>query len=246
MVLWLGPKRNEAKVDGVEIETIAATPETLPGVHRGDCARALGGRPSPYHAAATKKIDAVRRDASRPRGSASRSGAGTALDSLSIEMLHGLVLDLNKTTRFSGLPLGADANASGVVQASGWMTGFPVRTSLAAAFPEHDTWRFDATRLIESGEADAALWISAYGREAAALEQTDIPLVALVPPKRRPPRSRRSASRSAAPAMIMTARSSRGKPASIVAPRIGVARPLPSVAESIAESRKTFGGGAEC
>ena len=50
----------------------------------------------------------------------------------------------------------------GVVQTSGWMTGFPVRTSFGRGFPEHDTWRFDATRLIESGEADAALWISAY------------------------------------------------------------------------------------
>ena len=32
---------------------------------------------------------------------------GEGLDSLSIEMLHGLITDLNKTTRFSGLPLGA-------------------------------------------------------------------------------------------------------------------------------------------
>jgi formylmethanofuran dehydrogenase subunit B len=107
---------------------------------------------------------------------------GDSLDSLSIEMLHGLIRDLNRTTRFSGLPLGNDSNASGVVQTSGWMTGFPVRTSFGRGYPEHDTWRFDATRMIESGEADAALWISAYGREAPQWKK-NIPLVALASPQ---------------------------------------------------------------
>src|ERR1700738_4699060 len=107
---------------------------------------------------------------------------GDSLDSLSIEMLHGLIRDLNKTTRFSGLPLGNDSNASGVVQTSGWMTGFPMRTSFSRGFPEHDTWRFDATRMIESGEADAALWISAYGVEAPQWKK-NIPLVALASPQ---------------------------------------------------------------
>ena len=107
---------------------------------------------------------------------------GDSLDSLSIEMLHGLIRDLNRTTRFSGLPLGNDSNASGVVQTSGWMTGFPVRTSFGRGYPEHDTWRFDATRMIESGEADAALWISAYCVEAPQWKK-NIPLVALASPQ---------------------------------------------------------------
>ena len=42
------------------------------------------------------------------------------------------------------------------------MTGFPMRTAFGRGYPEHDPWRFDATRLVESGEADGALWISAY------------------------------------------------------------------------------------
>lgn len=105
---------------------------------------------------------------------------GDALDKLSVEMLQGLVLDLNKSTRFSGLALGAEANAAGAVQASGWMTGFPMRTSFGRGFPEHDTWRFEATRLVESGEADAALWISAYGPQTPVWAR-QVPLVALVP-----------------------------------------------------------------
>jgi formylmethanofuran dehydrogenase subunit B len=64
------------------------------------------------------------------------------------------------------------------------MTGFPMRTSFGRAFPEHDAWRFDAFRLIESGEADAALWISAYGRETPQWKR-QVPLIALVPPQTR-------------------------------------------------------------
>jgi formylmethanofuran dehydrogenase subunit B len=105
-----------------------------------------------------------------------------SLDSLAIEMLHGLLRDLNEKTRFSGLPLGGGSNANGVVQTSGWMTGLPVRTSFGRGFPEHDTWQFDACRLIESGEADAALWISAYEAEAPDWKR-NAPLVALVSPQ---------------------------------------------------------------
>jgi formylmethanofuran dehydrogenase subunit B len=84
------------------------------------------------------------------------------LASLTIEMLCGLVNDLNATTRFSGLPLPAADNAAGVLEVCGWTSGFPMRTGFARGFPEHDPWRFETNRLIESGEADCALWISAY------------------------------------------------------------------------------------
>jgi formylmethanofuran dehydrogenase subunit B len=84
------------------------------------------------------------------------------LDVLAIEMLCGIVKDLNAETRFTGLPLAASDNANGVLQACGWMTGFPMRTGFGRGRPEHDPWRFDALRLGESGEADCALWVSAY------------------------------------------------------------------------------------
>jgi len=62
------------------------------------------------------------------------------------------------------------------------MTGFPVRTSFGRGFPEHDTWRFHALRMIESGEADAALWISAYDAETPQWKR-NVPLVALISPQ---------------------------------------------------------------
>jgi formylmethanofuran dehydrogenase subunit B len=100
------------------------------------------------------------------------------LDTLTIEMLCGLVDDLNRTTRFSGLPLMPGDHAAGALEVCGWMTGFPMRTGFSRGFPEHDPWRFEAKRLVESGEADCALWISAY-RAAAPDWNGDLPTVAL-------------------------------------------------------------------
>jgi formylmethanofuran dehydrogenase subunit B len=86
-----------------------------------------------------------------------------SLGALEIEMIHGLVRDLNETTRFSTLPLAAPDNGAGVLAACGWMTGFPMRTGFGAGVPIHDPWRFDAERLVASGESDCVLWISALG-----------------------------------------------------------------------------------
>jgi formylmethanofuran dehydrogenase subunit B len=99
-------------------------------------------------------------------------------DGLIIEMLCGLVDDLNKRTRFSGLPLAPSDNAAAVQQVAGWMTGFPLRSGFGRGLPEHDPWRFEASRLIDSGEADCALWISAYGARPPAWKRNP-PLVAL-------------------------------------------------------------------
>ena len=100
------------------------------------------------------------------------------LDVLAIEMLCGLVQDLNAKTRFTGLPLAPPDNALGVLQACGWMTGFPMRTGFGRGYPEHDPWRFDAARLVESGEADCALWISAYRVRLPAWKR-GVPMIAL-------------------------------------------------------------------
>ncbi len=102
------------------------------------------------------------------------------LDVLVIEMLCGLVEDLNATTRFSGLPVPAGDNAVGVQQVCGWMMGFPVRTGWGRSYPEHDPWQYRAARLVDSGEADCVLWISAY--QAATPEWSgDPPTIALAP-----------------------------------------------------------------
>jgi formylmethanofuran dehydrogenase subunit B len=85
-----------------------------------------------------------------------------SLGALEIEMINGLVRDLNETTRFSTLPLASPDNGLGVLAACGWTTGFPMRTGFGAGAPIHDPWRFDAKRLVASGETDCVLWISAF------------------------------------------------------------------------------------
>jgi formylmethanofuran dehydrogenase subunit B len=100
------------------------------------------------------------------------------LDVLTIEMLCGLVEELNRNTRFSGLPSIAADQAAAVLEVCGWLTGFPMRTGFGRGFPEHDPWRFSASRLVKSGEADCAFWISAY-RAAAPEWDDDVPIVAL-------------------------------------------------------------------
>jgi formylmethanofuran dehydrogenase subunit B len=61
------------------------------------------------------------------------------------------------------LPLPALDNGAGVLAASGWTTGFPMRTGFGAGAPIHDPWRFDAERLVASGETDCVVWISSFG-----------------------------------------------------------------------------------
>jgi formylmethanofuran dehydrogenase subunit B len=106
--------------------------------------------------------------------------SSATLDTLAVEMLCGLIDDLNKTTRFAGLPLAAANGAEAAAQALTWITGFPPRTGFAASAPQHDPWRFDAQRLIGSGEADAAVWISAFSPRPPDWDNT-VPTIALVP-----------------------------------------------------------------
>lgn len=177
-ILWIAPPRGAAKAEKFPIETLDTTNlhVTLAALR----AR-VAGKPISSSKSTLRKLDEFAEILKNARFGVAVWG-GDLLDSLSIEMLYGLIVDLNKATRFTGLPLGADNNASGVLQTSGWMTGFPMRTSFGRGFPEHDTWRFDASRMIESGEADAALWISSYGKEVPDWKK-QVPLIALVPPK---------------------------------------------------------------
>jgi formylmethanofuran dehydrogenase subunit B len=102
----------------------------------------------------------------------------TSLGALEIEMLHGLVRDLNETTRFSTLPLAGPDDSAGVLAACGWTTGFPMRTGFGLGAPIHDPWRFDAERLVASGETDCVVWISAFGAAPPAW-QREVNVIAL-------------------------------------------------------------------
>jgi formylmethanofuran dehydrogenase subunit B len=161
---------------GVEVETIAVEPRALPALIAALRAR-FNGRPVTLSGPRLRELDAVAATL-RSAMFGVAVWSANALEALAIEMLCGLVKDANAKTRFTGLPLSPADNAAGVLQTCGWMTGFPMRTGFGRGFPEHDPWQFNAERLVESGEADCALWISAYGA-AAPRWRKSIPLIAL-------------------------------------------------------------------
>ena len=169
-VFWLCPGKSTALPGARAIGRPVAELPTLLAVLRAPVAgRAAGRIAKPVSELATAL-------------QAARFGVAVwsaqALGELTIEMLFGLITDLNAKTRFTGLPLAAADNALGVQQACGWMTGFPVRTGFGRGYPQHDPWRFEAKRLIADGEADCAMWVSAY-RAAAPGWNGNIPTIAL-------------------------------------------------------------------
>ena len=176
-IVWLCPggAAKDARAHQ-NILIVGDDPADLPLVLAALRAR-CAGRPVGKTALAASTLDALAADLAKARfGVAVWSAAEH--DGLTIEMLCGLVKDLNETSRFTGLPLAAADNAAAVQQVSGWMTGLPLRTGFARGYAEHDPWRFDSVRMVDDGEADCALWISAYGLRPPAWKR-DIPLIAL-------------------------------------------------------------------
>jgi formylmethanofuran dehydrogenase subunit B len=189
-VFWLcpGPSAPSLGTDGTPIERLGTDPTQLK-VTLGALRARIAGRPCGPTALSAQALEDV---AAALR--AARFGvavwADTALDALAIEMLGGIIDDLNATTRFCGLPLSPPDNVAGVLQVCGWLSGFPMRTSFARGVAEHDPWRFAAHRLVDSGESDCVVWISAY-RPAPPDWEHDVPMIALTAPDasfRHPPR----------------------------------------------------------
>jgi formylmethanofuran dehydrogenase subunit B len=169
-IFWLCPGKG---VVDPAVTAVGRKPEELPTVLAALRAH-IAGRP----AGKTAKPLAALATALKAARFGVAVWSAASLDALTIEMLFGLIDDLNAKTRFTGLPLPAGDNAQGVLQACGWLTGFPIRTGFGRHDPEHDPWRFDAARLVDDGEADCALWISAYRSTAPAWRRT-IPQIAL-------------------------------------------------------------------
>jgi formylmethanofuran dehydrogenase subunit B len=167
-IVWLAPQA-DATIPGFDgdIEIFAAGLGATLAVNLAALRARVKGRPLAQSQISLAALDAL---AGVVKGARFGVAVWTAasLGALEIEMLHGLVRDLNETTRFSTLPLPPPDNGAGVLAACGWMTGFPMRTGFGAGAPLHDPWRFDAERLVASGETDCVLWISAFGVAAPA------------------------------------------------------------------------------
>jgi formylmethanofuran dehydrogenase subunit B len=175
-VFWLCPGADTGPAD--KIAVIGRGVRELPALLAALRAR-VNGRPAGGRPVSVQALDGL-------AASLKAASFGVAvwsasrLDTLMIEMLCGLVDDLNSTTRFSGVPVLPGDNAAGVQQVCGWTMGFPVRTGYGRSYPQHDPWQYCAARLMDSGEADCVLWISAW-RAAAPEWKGDPPTIALAP-----------------------------------------------------------------
>lgn len=177
-IFWLCPGDDLAKRQSAaaNVDVIGQAPKDLPALLASVRAH-LAGRPSGKAGVSSKVLDGLSNGLKAARFGVAVWSAAT-LDALTIEMMCGLINDLNATTRFSALPLGPADNAFGVLQACGWITGFPMRTGFGRGFAEHDPWLFDGRRLVDNREADCVLWISAY-RAAAPEWRRPPPMIAL-------------------------------------------------------------------
>jgi formylmethanofuran dehydrogenase subunit B len=164
---WLCPGPDRAKAQSAKkIRPIGGTVRDLPALVAALRAH-INGRQSGNGPISAKLLREVANALKAARfGVAVWSPA--MLDPLAIEMLCGLVDDLNATTRFCTLPLAPRDDARGVLHVCSWMTGLPMRTGFGRGEPRHDPWLFESHRLVESDETDCVLWISAYRAGAPA------------------------------------------------------------------------------
>ena len=176
--VWLaGPSGAALPGDAVEAETVACPAADLPQAVAMIRAAVAG------HRFDAGPID--RGTAERLAGFLSEAKfacilwSAASLDAFGVEMLSGLVADLNLTTRASSLPLGGGGQAFGAAQIATATSGYPLRTSFSDGVAEHDPWAFDGRRLIASGECDLVIHVDALADGSAPVETGGLPLVAI-------------------------------------------------------------------
>lgn len=81
---------------------------------------------------------------------------------LAVSAMISLVNDLNRTTRWSLLPLGGSNGGTSVAQVCAWLAGYPPQLRFSGGVAQQAQRPADAARMLDSGQADALLWINAF------------------------------------------------------------------------------------
>lgn len=109
---------------------------------------------------------------------------GAAHAELAVQAIAEFVRDLNETGRCSGLSLGGENGATTSYQVCTWQTGYPLRLSFRRGYPDYDPYHYTTPRMLDAGEADSLLWISAF--DAGRLPpRTEHPRIVLGPAQMR-------------------------------------------------------------
>jgi formylmethanofuran dehydrogenase subunit B len=97
---------------------------------------------------------------------------------LTVQRIVELAKDLNKTTRFAGLPLGGSDGDLTMNQVHVWQSGFALRSDFGRGHADYDPHHNGAAQMLKRGEADALLWISSFN-ETQLPPPAGVPLVVL-------------------------------------------------------------------
>ncbi|MDH4347271.1 MAG: formylmethanofuran dehydrogenase subunit B [Gemmatimonadota bacterium] len=97
---------------------------------------------------------------------------------LTVQGICEFVRDLNRHTRFAGLPLGGSEGETTADAVLLWQSGFGLRTSLAGGSPDQDVHHYSAERMVRRGETDLLLWVSSFNA-ARTPPASDIPTIVL-------------------------------------------------------------------
>jgi formylmethanofuran dehydrogenase subunit B len=82
------------------------------------------------------------------------------LGELALDMLQGLIRDLNVGSRCSSLAVSGEILPRGALAVLTWTAAPGLRLGFGRGEAEHDPWRFDAERMVGAGECDLALWLA--------------------------------------------------------------------------------------
>jgi formylmethanofuran dehydrogenase subunit B len=107
---------------------------------------------------------------------------------LAVQSLAELIKAINEKSRCAGLPLGGSDGDVTANSVHTWQSGFPIRTSFASGKPDFDPQQFSTQRMLNSGEADALLWISSFDEKRLPPE-TKTPTIILGRAGMKPPKN---------------------------------------------------------
>ncbi len=96
-----------------------------------------------------------------------------------------LTQELNRFTKFSGMPMRGHGNVVGIAQVLTWQTGYPFAVNMSRGYPRYNPGEFSVADLLGRREVDAAMILAADavghlpGKTSEYLQS--IPLIAIDP-----------------------------------------------------------------
>lgn len=100
---------------------------------------------------------------------------------LAVGAISDLIRVASNTQRMAGISLGGHEGLPSAYATCAWQTGYPLRVSFAQGKPDYNPTRHSTAAMLESGQADAMIWISSMSANQLP-PSTSIPTIVLGEP----------------------------------------------------------------